>query len=122
MADIPRQLFNTRAARRPAAATNAIVYTVPTARTAVLSRILICNTHATAAETFRIGVLPAASPGVADVVGNILIHDWFGYDLSCPPADTVNFPVGMGLQAGDSIIAWSSGGNLTFVPAGVEVS
>jgi hypothetical protein len=114
LADTLKQLVSTLANKKPAAATNTTLYTVPGGTSAVLSRILICNQSATPTN-FRIALLPAGGS-----IGNN--YDWIAYDTPIAGNDTINFAIGAGLATGDAIVVYNTLATLSFSAYGIEVT
>lgn len=98
----------------PSATTNTVLYTVPSAKEAVVSSISIANLTSTAA-TYRIIIQPAA-----DVSTTILNKQYFGYDITVGASDTTVITVGLTLATGDVIKVYASTANLTFQVFGSE--
>lgn len=94
----------------PAAGANGDVYTVPAARRAVASSILIANTGA--ATTYR---LFARKNGAAAAVGNAV-----AYDVDIPANKTDVLTIGGTLEAADVITGRSASGGVTFTLFGEE--
>jgi hypothetical protein len=112
MADVLKLLVSTVANRTPAAATNTTVYTVPTSTTAMLSKIMICNTSATA-TSFRIALVESG--------GTTSLDHYIAYDAPIGGNETINFAIGAGLATGDYIVVYNTLATLTFTPMGIEV-
>ena len=96
------------------AETNTDVYTVPSATSAVISTIVICN-RASSANTFRIAVRPD---------GATLANEHFlAYDVSLSANDSTTLTLGITLDAGDVITARSGASALISVNIfGSEIS
>lgn len=98
----------------PANTSNANLYTVPSATSAIVSSIVIANVTGTAA-TARIF---ARIAGAAAAVGNAL-----AYDVSIPANTHVAFTEGWSLAATDVVTIQSGTGSaLTFTLFGTEIS
>ena len=115
MADSLKLLVTTSTDRTPAAATNTLLYTVPASTSAMLTRILICNTS-TVPTAFRIAIAQSAE------VGTPLIDNWIAYDVPIGGNETINFALGVGLATGDEIWVYNILATLTFTPCGIEVT
>ncbi len=115
MADVLKLLYTTSANRNPAAATLTALYTVPVSTTTMLSRIIIANRSATP-TTFRIALLPS---GVA--VGSVANEHYIAYDIPIGANDSINFPIGAGLETGVTIACYATLATLSFNPAGIEI-
>lgn len=114
MADLLKQLVTTQANRKPAATTNTTVYTVPGGVTAMCSRIVICNQGSVPA-TFRLAIVPSGGS-----VGDN--YYWLAYDVPLGPNESINFPIGGGMAAGDFIVVYATTASLSFTPFGMEIS
>src|SRR4051812_30246646 len=114
MADTLKQLVSTLANKKPTAATNTTLYTVPGGTSAVVSRILICNQSAVA-TSFRIALLPSGG-----VIGNN--YDWIAYDVVIAGNDSINLALGAGLATGDSIVVYNTLATLSFSAYGIEIT
>lgn len=97
----------------PAGGADGAIYTVPAAKSAVVSSLVICNTGA-AATTVRVHARVAAA-GAA--VGNALV-----YDMPIAGNDTVVLTLGATLTATDILSGRSAAGGVTFTAFGDEVS
>jgi len=100
----------------PSATTVTTLYTVPSAKEAVISSISIANLAATSA-TFRIIIQPAA-----DVSATILNKQYFGYDITVGASDTTIVTVGLTLATSDVIKVYASTANIAFQIFGDEAS
>jgi hypothetical protein len=116
MADTLKLLYTTSANRNPTAATLTALYTVPASTTAMVARIVVANRSATA-TTFRIALLPN---GVA--VGGVLNEHYLAFDAPISGNDTVEVPVGGGLESGVTVAVFATLATLTFNVFGIEVS
>ena len=97
----------------PAATTNTTLYTVPSATSAVVSSISICNL-ASSSATYRIAVRPAGA--------TIANQHYIAYDVTVGAADTTIITVGITLATTDVITVYGSTANLTFQAFGSEIS
>jgi hypothetical protein len=100
----------------PAATTVTTLYTVPSAKEAVISSIAVANLAATTA-TFRIIIQPSA-----DVSATILNKQYFGYDITLGLSDTTIITVGLTLATGDVIKVYASSATVAFQAFGDEAS
>ncbi len=112
MADVLKLLVTTVANRTPLAATPTTVYTVPTSTTAMLSKIIVCNTSSTA-TSFRIALVESG--------GTLSSDHYIAYDIPIAGNDTINFTIGAGLATGDYIVVYNTLATCTFTPCGIEV-
>ena len=97
----------------PSATTLTTLYTVPSAKEAVVSTISVANLTATAA-TFRIAVRPAGA--------SIANQHYIGYDITVGASDSTLITVGLTLAATDVISVYTSTANLAFSAFGDEAS
>jgi glucose-6-phosphate dehydrogenase assembly protein OpcA len=97
----------------PSATTLTTLYTVPSAKEAVVSTISVANLTATAA-TFRIAVRPAGA--------SIANQHYIGYDITVGASDSTLITVGLTLAATDVISVYASTANLAFAAFGDEAS
>lgn len=96
----------------PAANTFVDLYRVPTANSAVVSTLNVCNLT-TSNVTFRV----AARPN-----GNTLTaQQYIAYDIALGGQDAIGLTIGMSLAANDVITAFSFQGNVAFTLFGSEV-
>lgn len=97
----------------PAATTNTTLYTVPSAKEAVVSSISICNL-ASSSATYRIAIRPAGA--------TIANQHYLAYDVTVGAADTTIITVGITLATTDVITVYASTANLAFSAFGDEAS
>ena len=97
----------------PSATTNTTLYTVPSATSAVVSSIMICNQTASAA-TYRIAVRPAGA--------SVASQHWIVYGATVAASDTTILTVGLTLATTDVITVYASTANLSFSAYGSEIS
>lgn len=98
----------------PTSTSNADIYTVPSATSAIVSSITVANITATAA-TFRIAVRPAGA--------SIANQHWLAYDVSLGGADAITMTLGITLAATDVVTVRSGTANaLAFNAFGVEIT
>jgi glucose-6-phosphate dehydrogenase assembly protein OpcA len=95
----------------PAATTATTLYTVPSAKSAVISTITICNQAATAA-TYRIAVRPAGATLAA-------VH-YVAYDVTVGGSDTTALTLGITLATTDVVTVYASTATLSFHAYGDE--
>jgi glucose-6-phosphate dehydrogenase assembly protein OpcA len=95
----------------PSATTATTLYTVPSAKSAVVSTLTICNQAASAA-TFRIAVRPAGATLAA-------VH-YIAYDVTVGAADTTALTLGITLATTDVITVYASSATLSFHAYGDE--
>lgn len=97
----------------PAATTLTTLYTVPSATSAVVSTITICNQTATAA-TYRIAVRPAGA--------SIAAQHYIVYGATVAASDTTALTLGITLATTDVVSVYASTANLSFSAFGSEIS
>jgi len=97
----------------PSATTATTLYTVPSATSAVVSTIVICNQTATAA-TFRLSVRPAGGAQTTAM--------YVAYDVTVGASDTTALTLGLTLATTDVITVYSSTATLSFAAFGSELS
>mgnify|MGYP000140764897 CR=1 FL=1 len=97
----------------PSATTLTTLYTVPSAKEAVVSSISVANLTATAA-TFRLAVRPAGE--------SIANKHYIGYDITVGASDSTIITVGLTLATTDVISVYASTANVAFQAFGDEAS
>jgi glucose-6-phosphate dehydrogenase assembly protein OpcA len=97
----------------PSATTLTTLYTVPSAKEAVVSTISVANLTSTAA-TFRLAVRPAGA--------SIANQHYIGYDITIGASDSTLITVGLTLATTDVISVYASTANLAFSAFGDEAS
>ena len=97
----------------PSATTATTLYTVPSATSAVVSTIVICNQAASAA-TYRIAVRPAGATLAA-------VH-YVAYDITVGASDSTALTLGITLAATDVITVYASTTTLSFTAFGSEIA
>jgi glucose-6-phosphate dehydrogenase assembly protein OpcA len=95
----------------PSATTATTLYTVPSAKSAVVSSLTICNQTATAA-TFRVAVRPAGATLAA-------VH-YVAYDVTVGASDTTALTLGITLATTDVVTVYASTATLSFHAYGDE--
>ena len=95
----------------PSATTATTLYTVPSAKSAVISTLTICNQTASAA-TFRIAVRPAGATLAA-------VH-YVAYDVTVGASDTTALTLGVTLATTDVVTVYASSATLSFHAYGDE--
>lgn len=95
----------------PSATTATTLYTVPSAKSAVISTLTICN-QAAAAATFRVAVRPAGATLAA-------VH-YVAYDVAVGASDTTALTLGITLAATDVVTVYASTATLSFHAYGDE--
>jgi glucose-6-phosphate dehydrogenase assembly protein OpcA len=97
----------------PSATTLTTLDTVPSATSAVVSTIAVCNRAASAA-TYRIAIRPAGAA--------IANEHYIAYDSTVAANDTTMLTIGITLAATDVISVYASTANLSFNAFGSEIS
>ena len=97
----------------PSATTLTTLYTVPSAKEAVVSSISVANLTSTAA-TFRLAVRPAG-----EAIAN---KHYIGYDITVGASDSTIITVGLTLATTDVISVYASTANVAFQAFGDEAS
>ena len=95
----------------PAATTATTLYTVPSAKSAVISSLTICN-QASSSATFRVAVRPAGATLAA-------VH-YVAYDVAVGAADTTVLTLGITLATTDVVTVYASTANISFHAYGDE--
>lgn len=95
-----------------AVGTYADLYTVPTATSAVVSTIAICN-QAASPMTYRIAVASTSSPSTAEFIA---------YGSTVAANETVFLTIGLTLPAGKKLVISSSANTSSFGAFGSELS
>ena len=97
----------------PSATSATTLYTVPSAKEAVVSSISVCNL-ASSSATYRIAIRPAGA-----TLANV---HYLAYDVTVGAADTTIITVGITLATTDVITVYASTANLVFHAYGDEAS
>jgi hypothetical protein len=95
----------------PAATTATTLYTVPAAKEAVVSTLVIANLTATAA-TYRIAIRKAGA--------TLANSQYIAYDITVGASDSTALTLGITLATTDIITVYASTANLTFTAFGDE--
>jgi glucose-6-phosphate dehydrogenase assembly protein OpcA len=97
----------------PSATTLTTLYTVPSAKEAVVSSISVANLTATPA-TFRLAVRPTGE--------SIASKHYIGYDITVGASDSTIITVGLTLATTDVLSVYASTANIAFQAFGDEAS
>jgi len=97
----------------PSATTATAVYTVPSATSAVVSSVAVCNRSASDA-TYRISIRPAGA--------TLANEHYLVYDSTATANDTIIFTIGITLAATDVLEVYASSADLTFQALGSEIT
>jgi hypothetical protein len=95
----------------PSATTATTLYTVPSAKSAVISTLTICN-QAAASATFRVAVRPAGATLAA-------VH-YVAYDVTVGALDTTALTLGLTLATTDVVTVYASTATISFHAYGDE--
>jgi glucose-6-phosphate dehydrogenase assembly protein OpcA len=95
----------------PSATTATTLYTVPSAKSAVISTLTICNQAASAA-TFRVAVRPAGA--------TLATVHYVAYDVTVGASDTTALTLGITLATTDVVTVYASTATLSFHAYGDE--
>lgn len=97
----------------PSATTLTTLYTVPSATSAVVSTISICNQAATAG-TFRVAIRPAGA--------TVAASHYIAFDSAIAANDTVFLTLGVSMAATDVISVYASSASQSFSAFGSEIT
>jgi hypothetical protein len=97
----------------PSATTLTALYTVPSATSAVVSTITVCN-RAAAAKSFRLAVRPAGA--------SIANQHYIAYDVVIAANDSTCLTLGLTLAATDVLSVYASAADLSFQAFGSEIT
>lgn len=97
----------------PSATTATTLYTVPSATTAIVSTITVCN-RSTSGDTFRIAIRPAGA--------SLASSHYLAYDTAVAANDAVTITIGISLGTTDVVTVYAGTANLTFSAFGAEIS
>jgi glucose-6-phosphate dehydrogenase assembly protein OpcA len=95
-----------------AATTDTTLYTVPTAKAAIVSTIVVAN-RGTSSPTFRIAIRVGGA--------TLANQHYVAYDVLIGANDSTTLTLGITLSASDVITVRSSDANITFSAFGSEV-
>lgn len=107
------QTYKVLGQSNPAATTLTALYTVPSATSAVVSTLTVCN-RAAAAKSFRLAVRPAGA--------SIAVEHYIAYDVAIAPNDSVCLTLGITLAATDVLSVYASAQDLSFQAFGSEIT
>jgi glucose-6-phosphate dehydrogenase assembly protein OpcA len=97
----------------PSATTATTLYTVPSAKSAVVSSISVCNQSASAA-TYRIAIRPAGE--------TLASKHYIAYDVEITANNTTILTIGVTLATTDVITIYASTADLSFNAYGSEIA
>ena len=107
------QTYKVLGQSNPAATTLTALYTVPSATSAVVSTLTVCN-RAAAAKSFRLAVRPAGA-SIAD-------QHYIAYDVVIAANDSTCLTLGLTLAATDVLSVYASAADLSFQAFGSEIT
>jgi len=96
----------------PSATTNTTLYTVPSATSAIVSTITVCNRGS--AATYRIAIRPAGA--------TLANEHYVAYDVSAVANDTICLTLGVTLATTDVVTVYASTANFSFNLFGSEIA
>jgi len=96
----------------PSANTATTLYTVPSANSAIISTLTICNQDA-AATTFRLAVRPAGE--------SLVSKHYLNYDTPLPGNDSITVTIGMTLAETDVVTVYAGSATVSFNAFGNEI-
>lgn len=99
----------------PSANTATTLYTVPSAKSAVVSSINVCNPSSNTNVDVRVAVVPSGD--------TLASKHYVTYGLGVPFCDSINLALGITLAANDSIVVYANNAtNIAFAAFGMEIS
>ena len=106
-------VYKVLAQSNPSATTATTLYTVPSATSAVISTITVCN-QAASAGSFRIAVRPAGA--------TLAAQHYVAYDVAIAANDTTALTLGLTLATTDIVTIYASSATMSFNAYGSEIS
>jgi hypothetical protein len=97
----------------PSATTATTLYTVPSATSAILSTVTVCNQAATS-SSFRIAVRPAGA--------TLAAQHYVAYDIAIAANDTTCLTLGLTLATTDVVTIYAGTATMSFAAFGSEIS
>jgi glucose-6-phosphate dehydrogenase assembly protein OpcA len=97
----------------PSATTATTLYTVPSATSAILSTVTVCNQAATS-SSFRIAVRPAGA--------TLAAQHYVAYDIAIAANDTTCLTLGITLATTDVVTIYAGTATMSFAAFGSEIS
>jgi hypothetical protein len=97
----------------PSATTATTLYTVPSATSAILSTVTVCNQAATAGS-FRIAVRPSGA--------TLAAQHYVAYDIAIAANDTTCLTLGITLATTDVVTIYAGTATMSFAAFGSEIS
>lgn len=105
--------YKTLGQAAPASTTLTTLYTVPSARSTVVSSLAVCNRGAVDGS-YRIAVRPGGA-----AIDN---RQYVAYDATLPAKATDTVTIGITLATGDVVSVYASNSDFSFNLFGVEIS
>lgn len=106
-------VYKVLAQSNPSATTATTLYTVPSATSAVISTITVCN-QAASAGSYRIAVRPAGA--------SLSAQHYVAYDVAIAANDTTALTLGLTLATTDVVTIYASSANMSFSAFGSEIA
>jgi hypothetical protein len=106
-------VYKVLAQSNPSVTTNTDIYTVPSATSAVLSTITVCN-QSSSQSSYRIAIRPGGASLAA-------VH-YIAYDVPLQANDTTALTLGITLAATDVVTIYATTSSVSFSLFGSEVS
>jgi hypothetical protein len=106
-------VYKVLAQSNPSATTATTLYTVPSATSAVISTITVCN-QAASAGSFRIAVRPGGA--------SLAAQHYVAYDVAIAANDTTALTLGLTLATTDVVTIYASSATMSFNAYGSEIS
>lgn len=105
--------YKVLAQSNPSATTNTDIYTVPSATSAVISTIVICNQTSSTA-TYNIAVRKAGA--------TLTAAQYIAYQVTVGASDSTALTLGITMATTDVLTVYSSTSTLSFTAFGSEIS
>lgn len=106
-------VYKVLAQSNPSATTATTLYTVPSATSAVISTITVCN-QASSAGSYRIAVRPAGA--------SLSAQHYVAYDVAIAANDTTALTLGLTLATTDVVTIYASSASMSFSAFGSEIA
>lgn len=95
----------------PSATTATTLYTVPSAKSTVISTLVVANLSSSAA-TYRIAIRPAGA--------TLATNQYIAYDVALSASDSTALTLGITLATTDVVTIYASSANVNFTAFGDE--
>ena len=106
-------VYKVLAQSNPSVTTNTDIYTVPSATSAVLSTITVCN-QSSSQSSYRIAIRPGGA--------SLAAEHYIAYDVPLQANDTTALTLGITLAATDVVTIYATTSSVSFSLFGSEVS